>query len=666
MTDGNSNKRNTPAFPTIGPQGNPVRVMERGDVRVEIALSQQKLRLDIPEPEEWRDRKVKPGDTVEVVVESARFQHRGDADIDGLPLGMKLGVSGSKDGAVRVGILLDGMPLYGWVKSVDVKLAHTSPILESNLTSITRSFAGRLEIKPDRSDFVSAAVLIQKAKQFDDGLYATIELLAQQGAGHFPGKAQMLAMLSAAMAKTDRTDAAKLTILGATQLGQPDIQYPTSLAGPVRNAIEDFQQDELRSKPIGFYTWSAQLERIFQQDRMLQTKIETPSDAVELAETLRANPESLATYVSYLNLVSRITNPMVCVNLSNLEVPKDRETAVRNLRGQEVAFFPPSRSYETDLSDRLGSRVLDDDFDLFPALIDAVRSGELSLKPSKDSGWYDHQVWSLEPLILPDETPESKSLVLEQKYREHLDRLFKGTLAMTRETHAKQLFSCVDLSISDELPIIIHVNPQISVEPLPTCYLRRAASYRFVREHLQATFGAEALHQVRRSTANGPVEMSLLEELKWIEDLFTGAAVTSALELGMVPEQLSADGLVVDREAMKSTATFLDWIANRNHDPDIGSDSRMMVPVSFNDRTGEIRVWLFLGWTTETLECSFEVEPHVQITAGEAEIEFDSTSKTLRSPVVVETKVTRLLNRDEFRQHCDTYFTRDAILKNLK
>ena len=46
--------------------------------------------------------------------------------------------------------------------------------------------------------FVSASVLAQKAKQFDDGLYAAVDLAAQSGAGKFPGKAEMLGRLARA------------------------------------------------------------------------------------------------------------------------------------------------------------------------------------------------------------------------------------------------------------------------------------------------------------------------------------------------------------------------------------------------------------------------------------------------------------------------------------
>ena len=46
---------------------------------------------------------------------------------------------------------------------------------------------------------VSAATLLLKAKQFDDGLYAAVELAAQRGAGRFAGKATLLRSLAATL-----------------------------------------------------------------------------------------------------------------------------------------------------------------------------------------------------------------------------------------------------------------------------------------------------------------------------------------------------------------------------------------------------------------------------------------------------------------------------------
>ena len=74
------------------------------------------------------------------------------------------------------------------------------------------------------------------------------------------------------------------------------------------------------------------------------------------------------------------------------------------------------------------------------------------------------------------------------------------------------------------------------MEPLPTYYLRRARSYRFVREVLQQAFGPEALPKLHRLTATGPVNVSLDSELTLMEALFQGAYLRSCEEIGMKPE----------------------------------------------------------------------------------------------------------------------------------
>jgi hypothetical protein len=116
--------------------------------------------------------------------------------------------------------------------------------------------------------FVSASMLAQKAKQFDDGLYAAVDLAAQQGAGSFEGKAALLQRLAAALAgQPEELQAnAPHVVLAAARLGQLDPQIPAQLEPHVRATIERFQKNELRSKPIGFYTWNDELAAVFQQD----------------------------------------------------------------------------------------------------------------------------------------------------------------------------------------------------------------------------------------------------------------------------------------------------------------------------------------------------------------------------------------------------------------
>ena len=72
-------------------------------------------------------------------------------------------------------------------------------------------------------------------------------------------------------------------------------------------------------------------------------------------------------------------------------------------------------------------------------MIRRIRLGQIELKPTGRSGWYDYQTWALEPLVVPEAMPESARLKLNDDYRKQLLELFKGVLALTRETHVKQL-----------------------------------------------------------------------------------------------------------------------------------------------------------------------------------------------------------------------------------
>src|SRR5947209_1419704 len=129
-------------------------------------------------------------------------------------------------------------------------------------------------------------------------------------------------------------------------------------------------------------------------------------------------------------------------------------------------------------------------------------------------------------------TQEGARLELGKRYRKHLEALFRGALALTRETHAKQAGGGVGgYAGVRQRPIPVH--PGLTVEPLPTLYARRAASYRFVRSVLEEAFGREGLHALRRLTPEGASTAGLAEELAWIEELFTGAAATANRELGV-------------------------------------------------------------------------------------------------------------------------------------
>jgi hypothetical protein len=115
--------------------------------------------------------------------------------------------------------------------------------------------------------------------------------------------------------------------------------------------------------------------------------------------------------------------------------------------------------------------------------------------------------------------------------------------------------------------------------------------------------------------------------------------------------------------------TFRRW-SEPGDDPDLCGDVRAMVPVFFDLERQMLKVWVFLGWTRRKLEVSFAEPPGVRVLDPEgrevnAPIEWGVQRYDVAYPVTAEVYVTRVLDRTEFRAHCDRYRTRSAILENL-
>ena len=527
-------------------------------------------------------------------------------------------------------------------------------------------------LPPTNGGAVSAAALLLKAKQFDDGLMAAVELAAHHGLGPFQGKAALLRALAANLA--DPFDEAERNaasiVFAAYELGGIPVPTPPTLLADARALTEQFLGDEGRSKPIGFYPWTPELTAIFRQDRLLQGELPATT-AAAFRRALDRISEGWDSYDRCLRLAGRMTNPLTMHGL--------RE------EGDHRAFFPPSRTRETVLFDRMfGDRTVPEGFDLMAELIRRIRKGGANPVPTDDAGWYEHQTWSLEPLVIPDRMAESARLDLGKNYRRHLEDLFRGALALARETHAKAMAGGRGGYGGPTRPPI-WVYPSLTVEPLPSMYRRRAACYRFVRSVLADSFGTDTLCQLHRLMPDGKSEMLLSEELTWMEQLFDGAAATAHRELGMGSTS----------ESDRASRVFADWSRKLAADADVSRDTRMMVPVFFDQGRRKIKVWAVLGWRTIAVRVTYRVHPQVldvvptrstesdggdrlaQLrkkfrksaeppASGPPDVLFGGETHPFAVPVMAEVYVTRILDRDEFRRHCDRFKTRSAILANLR
>jgi len=461
-------------------------------------------------------------------------------------------------------------------------------------------------------------------------------------------------------------------IFAACKMAGMKINVPQPLQKTVQDTTEEFLKDSLRSKPIGFYTWSEELGSIFRQDRMLQTELKGKEGIEALVKILKEDRSACSTYEAYLSLVAKLTNPLVYPDLRGLIITLGHGKPDAPSKG--IYFFPPSRSHETELIKQLhANQPIPEGFSLVDEMIKRIQEGSLQLKPTAESGWYDYQTWALEPLVIPEKMPEASHLDFVESYRKQLLELFKGILALTRETHIKQLeIPLAGAAALHPSKPIIHIYPELNTEPLTTMYLRRSESYRFIRTVIEKTFGSEALAKMHRITITGPVQENLDGELRLMEALFYGAHVAVCQEIGM-PFSNSLP-LESGKGAEAEAAKYQTWRASLKNDPDLGRDVRMMVPVFYDVLRKKTKAWVFLGWSSRPLTVSFAEAPKAKVfnRAGDeigtesVNLLFHSTRHELAYPVTAEVYVGTILNRDEFRRVCDKYKTRSVILANLK
>ena len=522
-------------------------------------------------------------------------------------------------------------------------------------------------IRRDGTDFVSASILVAKAKQFDDGLLAVVEYLCQEGTKSFVSKRELLQRVAESLkvlAKEKEIDKKSLNycrgfIIAAANIGGQQLAETKEVQIQAEQIKSDFLSNQPQSEPIGFYTWTKDLSKIFQQDRLLQKNIDADEKIKLLSRGLSKNKNVLTAYKTYLSFVEKLTNPFP-PEYCDLSKFQDIQ------KKKKYSFFPPSQAHETELIKRLyGNRPIPDGFSLIDAFIQKIQEGKIDLAPKEDSGWYDYQVYALEPFVNHGSMPEAKKLYFGDKYKQELIDLFKASISLTRETHIKQS-EVPMVGESEPLPSI-KIYPELSIEPIATYYLRRAKSYGFVRKLLELTFGNSALKNAHRLTASGEVSKSLSQELLNMESLFYGAYQVVSQEIGM-DIQVQERG---EQEKEADKKYVREWIRTLTDDTDVGTDNRMMVPVFYDKLRKKTKVWVILGYSVKPLSIWFSQKPKVTVTDAEGkkvevDLEFQRTRKSLIYPVSAEIYVNKILNRSDFRSLCDRYKTHSAILNALR
>ncbi|MHB2019156.1 MAG: FHA domain-containing protein [Candidatus Xenobia bacterium] len=520
-----------------------------------------------------------------------------------------------------------------------------------------------------------AGLLGHKARLFNIGLYAALKKAAQEGAGDFPGKATLLNRVASFLSSMEPGRAGNVaeTIFGAMVVGGFDFEVPRPFESSVIKRVAEFLADDANAKPISFYTLSEELKAIYQQERMLQQPLRGPEAISSLSAAIHADHGAREAYDKWVRLCIQATGQSQQRNLASLIDALDRRETPLPPDGQ-LTFFPAYMTHEEHLIGRLLGTLPVPDPQVGEELIRQIRTNTATLTPTDQSGWYDYQTWALEPLLSQEKMPEAAHLHLADTYRRHLQDMFKEQLMLTREVHHRVEGAAAPRKAPPALhgnTPVVEITPQLTVEPCVSYYLRQAVSYRYIRAVLQGAFGLQALEEMRRPTLHGVASKSLYEELIEIEALFHGAHVLACEQLGLIPDESqkvgSTDGTAMDGARVAA------WVGNLDGDDDLGQDTRIMIPMHYDNKHHKIKVWCFLGWASRPIRFYFFEQPGAsvhdsanrKILEGDVKVVFGEAEHTLWYPVTAETWVESVPTPDQFRLHCDSHRQAADILSNL-
>jgi hypothetical protein len=522
--------------------------------------------------------------------------------------------------------------------------------------------------------FISVSLMLAKAKQYNDRLIAAVELMLQGSEDATKttrhrlkgetitkflnrfGKRTLLTQLydnlnSMRSFDADLSDQSEnlqscLLLLAASAKvsGQ---RLPVEHPSGTDLLVREFEEDSLRSNPIGFYTWNDELSSIFRRDRLLQTEL-TAEQVRCFGNAISGDSELKIEYIRLMTFIQRLTNPCSPRHSHVLDFQADSAKT-------KISLLPPSRSHESDLADKLyADTPIPAGFSLIDEITERVRSGSLDLTPSKTSGWYDYQTYALVPLLVPDQSPVAKKLLLSDKYREELRDVFQAALALNRETHCKEF---VPQLIGAMPPPKIVLRPNLRVDPVPEVYRRMAEAYKFLADALLEQFGFYDISQTCRDDSSDAPQVDLWAELSYMITLFIGAYCASCRDIGLNPDEgfQQRYGYSTDY----AEGVFDTWAGRVERDPDLEVDQRMMVPVYFDKERQLTKAWLFLGYAQKPIVASFHQPPDVisaRNNLGDQfteKIGFDESIHESAYPVMREVHVKRLLNREEFQLLCN-------------
>ncbi len=513
----------------------------------------------------------------------------------------------------------------------------------------------------------SVQMVDQKVKAFSDAAYAAIDLFTQREADRLGGGRQVFLEGLLQKCLADDAKEAAAFVADALQLSGAEPTLPPEVAELANTMRMNFLADPYASKPIGFYTESEALQRVFRQNRFCQQNLPDlfappMADAIasDIARLLNDSTDLALAYDAILALQSRTTNP-----------PGDGFTGLKDYTQKtpeqysHIALFPPSGSKENALyRDIYGTPELPNE-NIMNRLIRAIQDGNVDLTPDENSGWYDYQVHALETLLVPERGQEGDKLLLSKAYKERLLEAFRTILTKQRELHVGHLYA---EQSAESAPIPLEptiVTPDISLEPTATYYLRSARALRFLENAVTAILGESDYATI--TLANGaPLTKALPEVAQLLYGLYFKVCDDIGMPLELLPDELTADQIAQAR------ANANTWLEAPGQDKTFAADVRYIVPVMADAGHTEVRYWMTTGIRIEKVKAEYVREPQFRLNGEVLEDrytqEYNGITLAPREfylPVEEFAEATgpsTPYTREEFHALCDAAGNREAII----
>jgi hypothetical protein len=549
------------------------------------------------------------------------------------------------------------------------------PDAEPHLLQLHPSYKAAVDSFGNKSLILPSVNLIDgKAKQFDDGLYAALDQAYYKS---LEGKLLSHVALVRRIYEQAGKDSPAAPFLAAG-LELAGVKVAVTDQSTKNVLLAQFNGNEVQSKPIGFYTWNETLGQCFRFLRFFQRQLEETGLSLirALADAVSKDKAVLADYQKAMAFYARLTNPYSCLTCAEvMGQPTLDWPTIKGLCKQKktahlaVALFPPSVSKEVVLFEKLFPDGLPPNADLMHELVRRIRSGEVDLKPKADSGWYEHQVYALETMLLPEKGAEREKLQLTKAYKKRMLEAFQALITKRRETDVRQLG--IAEAVSAPLPLD-KVKPRLRVEPCPSYFLRTARAYAFLANFLEAMLGPETLASLHGLKQGGERSLDLHAESQQMRDLFYGLYLLSAEDIGMKPDLAKDEN--VDRA--RCTKLAADWLPKIFDDPDLAIDTRVSIPiyVDADPNRSVTRLWATLGVRLAKLDVSYARPPHLKPAKGEEDWKPAQPHQLEAAEYVIpvdefaeiELQGLRTLTRDELRAVCDREQTKEKIVAALR